>query len=165
MDGGAADDEWTLPRSHQPPVAPSSRSLTSTLPLSHYSSVAGPADCSAPDVFLCLGSSHSRLLSVLYRLCAGVATELSAARVQRSTAVPAYIALACQHVQQPVWILTTKPHPNAQQQTDLATKWSSLRAVRGEDEQGWKDVRVQSDSSCAHSAIQLSSAQLALVRC
>ena len=109
------------------------------------SAVAAPsADC---DVFLCLGAASTRLLSVLHRLCASVAADLSTARLQRST-VPAYLALTCQHAQQPVLILTAKPHHSTQLWADTARRWHGLRAVSGEGErEGWNDVSVQSDST------------------
>ena len=96
------------------------------------------------DVFLCMSCPRSRLLSALFRLCAAVAGALSSERLQRSS-VPAYLALSCQHVQQPVVLLTARPQHSLgrQQQQPDVQRWTSLRCVRREGEAGWSGVRVQ----------------------
>ena len=151
MDGRRGDDEWTVQPSGAPISTAASLSFANAplaasylSPSRHLFAIAAAESTSDNDVFLCVSTSSSRLLTVLYRLCAIVAAQLASERLQRST-VPAYLALTCQHVQQPVLLLTAKPQHSAQQQADL-DRWNMLRGVRGEAEIGWNQVRVQSAS-------------------
>ena len=146
MDGGEGDEgEWDGPPLSF--IVP----LAATLPASIHTEVAADAATASPgavcagDVFLCVSSVSSCLLSVVYRLCAGVAATLSREREQRAS-VPAYLALTCQHVQQRVVIVTAQPQLSydAQQRHADNRRWSMLRAVRRDDEPGWGHVSVQS---------------------
>ena len=148
MDGGAGDqcEEWSVPLSDS--FAACRPSAAVGLDTAAAASLArGALPSAVCDVFLCVSAERSRLLSVLYRLCATVAATLSSERAQRS-AVPAYLALTCQHVQQPVVILTAQPlhsHSAQQHQADVS-RWSQLRAIQHDSEPAWNGVQVQSAS-------------------
>ena len=138
---GAGDDEWALHAAGELPGGVSSTQQSTQQP---------PAACLSTahsDVFLCVDASGGTVLSTLYRLCSRTAAALSRERSQR-LCVPAYLALTCQHTQQPVVLVTGRPQLDTlQHRADMASRWNSLRGVSREGEDGWKDVRVLSHCS------------------